>query len=61
MGEEKPKSDREKAARALCRLARHPEDIMCFGKPMWQTYLLEADAVLQAIGWREKDGPATAK
>ena len=44
----KPKSPRERAARALCRLAGHPEDIRFEGKPMWQSYLPEVDAVLEA-------------
>lgn len=45
----KPKSDWEKAARALCRYDGHPEDIMFEGKPMWMSYLGEAKAVLEAI------------
>ena len=43
---------REKAARALCRLANQPEDITFQGKPMWQAYLDEVDAVIKAIGWK---------
>jgi hypothetical protein len=56
----KPQTDWEKAARALCRQASHPEDIRCFGKPMWMTYLPEAKAVLVAIGrFNEDDKPET--
>lgn len=39
---------RERAARALCRLAGNPEDTKFDGKPMWQQYLPEVDAVLRA-------------
>lgn len=42
------KSARERAARALCRLARLPEDTKLEGKPMWQSFLPEVDAVLTA-------------
>lgn len=48
----KPMPAREKAARALCRLANQPEDITFQGKPMWQAYLDEVDAVIKAIGWK---------
>lgn len=44
---------RELAARALCRLHGNPEDTMFEGRPMWESYLPEADAVIEAIGWRE--------
>jgi hypothetical protein len=44
------KPARELAARALCRHAGVPENTMFEGKPMWQSYLPEADAVLEAIG-----------
>ena len=44
----KPKSPRERAARALCRLAGNPEDTNFEGRPMWTSYLDEVDAVLQA-------------
>lgn len=43
-----PKSPRERAARALCRLANNPEDTRYVGKPMWQSYLPDVDAVLEA-------------
>lgn len=39
---------RERAARALCRLNGNPEDTAFEGKPMWQSYLPEVDAVLRA-------------
>lgn len=42
------KSPRERAARALCRLDGHPENIQFEGKPMWQSYLPQVDAVLEA-------------
>lgn len=48
----KEKPAREKAARALCKLANQPEDITFQGKPMWQAYLDEVDAVIKAIGWK---------
>ena len=43
----------ERAARALCRHAGNPENTQFEGKPMWQSYLGEATAVLAAI--REPD------
>jgi hypothetical protein len=46
----KPQTDWEKAARALCRYDRYPENITHDGKPMWMNYLGEAKAVLVAIG-----------
>ena len=46
----KPKSDWEKAARALCTFNGHPENILMNGRPMWMSYLAEAKAVLVAIG-----------
>lgn len=39
----------ERAARALCSLAGNPENATMDGKPVWQSYLPEARAVLQAI------------
>lgn len=42
------KSPRERAARALCRLDGHPENIKFEGAPMWQSYLPQVDAVLEA-------------
>lgn len=52
-----PKNARELAARALCRHYNLPEDTKFEGKPMWMSYLPEADAVLKAIGWKDvRDG-----
>lgn len=45
----KPKEPREIAARALCRFDGHAEDIKFEGRPMWESYLPQADAVLKAI------------
>lgn len=39
----------ERAARALCSLDGQPENIKMDGKPMWQDYLPEVRAALQAI------------
>lgn len=44
----KHQSPRERAARALCRLDGHPEDIRFEGRPMWESYLPQVDAVLEA-------------
>lgn len=41
-------SPREKAARALCRLSGVPENTQFEGRPMWQSFLPEVDAVLAA-------------
>lgn len=56
------KPPRERAARALCRLHGLPEDTRFEGRPMWQSYLPEVDAVLSAAlapeEWeRIKDAP----
>lgn len=40
---------RERAARALCRLAGVPEDTRLEGRPMWESYLPEVDAVLGEV------------
>jgi hypothetical protein len=50
-----PRPPRERAARALCALDGNPENMMFQGAPMWMSYLPEVDAVLEAIGWREKE------
>tara|TARA_A100001391_G_scaffold52936_1_gene32313 strand:+ start:2789 stop:2992 length:204 start_codon:yes stop_codon:yes gene_type:complete len=47
----KPKDPREIAARALCDLHGHPPDIKMDGRPMWESYLDEVDAVLTAVGF----------
>jgi len=39
---------RERIARALSRLQGHPSDIRFEGKPMWHSFLPEADAALAA-------------
>ena len=39
---------RERAARALCRHAGHPENSKFQERPMWQAYLDEVDVVLEA-------------
>lgn len=52
-----PQSDWEKAARALCRHHGHPENTKLNGRPMWMSYLAEAKAVLEAIGWEDQDEP----
>lgn len=39
----------ERAARALCRHEGHPENIQFEGRPMWESYLDQARAVLAAI------------
>jgi hypothetical protein len=44
------KPPRELSARALCRLAGNPEDTKFEGRPMWESYLPEADAALSAAG-----------
>lgn len=38
----------EAAARALCRLAGHPENIRFEGQPMWKSYIPEAKAAIDA-------------
>ena len=39
----------ERAARALCSLDGNPENATMEGKPLWQDYLPEARAVVEAI------------
>jgi hypothetical protein len=41
------KGPRELAARALCQMDGHPENIVFEGKPMWESYLPQVDAVLR--------------
>jgi hypothetical protein len=41
---------RERVARALSRLQGHPPDIRFESKPMWESFLPEADAALEAAG-----------
>jgi hypothetical protein len=49
----KPKPIRERAARALCDLHGLAADTKMEGAPMWQSYLPEVDAVLQAVVSKE--------
>lgn len=42
---------RELAARAICKARRLPETVTIDGAPLWERFLPEADAVLEAIGW----------
>lgn len=39
---------RERAARALCRFHNLPENTKLDGWPMWESFLPEVDAVLEA-------------
>lgn len=61
----KATSPRESAARALCRFNSVPEDTKFEGKPMWESYLPEVDAVLEAALspalWEKlrNEGPST--
>lgn len=41
-------SPRERAARALCRFHNLPEATKLEGRPMWESFLPEVDAVLEA-------------
>lgn len=43
---------RERAARALCRKAGHPENTTFEGGKMWESFLPEVDAVLKAAGFQ---------
>lgn len=42
------KPPRERAARALCRLSDVPENTKFDGRPMWESFLPEVEAVLEA-------------
>ncbi|MBD3817937.1 MAG: hypothetical protein IE912_03345 [Brevundimonas diminuta] len=42
------KPPRERAARALCDHHGNPSDTRFEGRPMWESYLPEVDAVLKA-------------
>lgn len=52
----KTNDPRELAARALCRFHGVPEDTQFEGKPMWMSYLDEADAVLAAVALAPDEG-----
>lgn len=45
----RPKPPLERIARALCRNAGNPENITYHGRPMWESYLPEARAVVEAL------------
>ncbi|UWS78529.1 hypothetical protein N1037_14770 [Phaeobacter sp. G2] len=45
----KPKSVRERAARALCMSQGHEPNITMDGAPMWHSFLEEVDVVLKAV------------
>ncbi|WP_083100747.1 hypothetical protein [Pseudophaeobacter leonis] len=49
----KPKPIRERAARALCELHNLPADAKMDGAPIWQSYLPDGRAVLQAVVCKE--------
>lgn len=51
-----PKPAREVAARALCCHKGLPETVLLDGRPLWMTFLPEADAMLEALGWNEAHG-----
>ncbi len=42
---------RELAARAICKARKLPENVTIDGAPLWERFLPEADAVLEAIEW----------
>jgi len=50
----KPKPPLELACRALCRFHRVPENTQFEGRPMWESYIPEARAVLEAVGISEE-------
>ncbi|NSZ73305.1 hypothetical protein G6L74_06055 [Agrobacterium tumefaciens] len=43
-----PQPPRERSARALARFNDVPENTKFEGRPMWESFLLEVDAVLEA-------------
>lgn len=47
----KPKPPLELAARALCRFRGLPENTKFEGRPMWESFVPEARAVLEAVGF----------
>lgn len=44
----------EKAARALCRANNLPENIKFEGRPMWESFIGQAKAVIEALEKPEK-------
>lgn len=57
----RPKPAFEVIARALCWHDGHPQDIKFEGRPMWESYLDQANAVAAALKeaglleWEEED------
>ena len=47
-------SARERAARAICRVRKLPADAVIDGAPLWERFLPEIDAILEAIGWEDQ-------
>lgn len=45
----KPRPPLERAARALCRCDGLPENIIFEGRPMWESFIPKANAVLDAL------------
>lgn len=45
-------ADRETAARALCRLYGNSEEAIFDGEPMWRSFLMDVDVVLQSLNIR---------
>jgi hypothetical protein len=39
-------SPRERAAKALCRLSGHPENMMFNERPVWRSFLADSDSIL---------------
>lgn len=48
----------ERGARALCRFHKLPENTKFEGRPMWESYVDEARAVIAAIDEEPKPGKA---
>lgn len=40
---------RECAARAICKVRKLPENTLIDGAPLWEIFLTEADAVIEAL------------
>lgn len=56
----KPKPALERAARALCRHDGHPENTKFEGRPMWESYIPAAQAVLDALGVEPDEAPPSS-
>lgn len=48
-----PTPARERAARAICQVRRLPENVTFDGAPLWERFLPEVDAVIEALGWED--------